>query len=138
MIYLTGFGFIFIGKVSKFEALIKQSSLGNRSFTRRVEGFQYSSVFSQNVIYIPHKFILIRILFVEIRCTALIAAELFIFSSVKSISAFQTIALFHLQAFKFKVKLKNKTGKSKKIMKGNWQHEGKQNCTSKIIQFAVS
>jgi len=92
---LPCFGLVFIGKIRKLEALVQQVGFGHRSFAGWVHGLKDTPVFTQDVVYVTHKLILVRILLVKVRSAALIAAILLVSSSVKFVSAFDACSFFH-------------------------------------------
>lgn len=96
-IYLSCFCFIFISKICKLKSFIQECRFGDGGFTCGIQRFKDPSVFTQNIVDISHKLVLVCILFIKMRGTALVATKLFVLSAIKSIPTFQAGTLFHLQ-----------------------------------------
>jgi hypothetical protein len=96
-IYLSCFCLVFIGKICKLKSFIQESRFGDSGFTGGIECLKNPSVFTQNVVDIAHKLVLVRILFIKMGGTALVATKFFVLSAIKSIPTFQAGTFFHLQ-----------------------------------------
>jgi len=99
MVYRAFLRFINTGEIVEIESFFEQFLLMYLGFFLLVKVFQYSPVFSQDVIDVPDQVGVISVQLVVVCITAHIRAEFFIDSPVEFFAAFEALTFFHVVGF---------------------------------------